>query len=49
MPRTGRVLVLTSPAGFEGFFRELADPDRAGTLGSGAYASVSKTYGVTWL
>lgn len=49
VPRAGRVLVLTSPAGFEGFFRELAAADRAGTLGTEAYASASKTYGVTWL
>ena len=49
VPRAGRVLVLTSPAGFEGFFRELAAADRAGRLGPEAYASASKTYGVTWL
>ena len=49
VPRAGRVLVLTSPAGFEGFFRELAAADRAGRLGAEAYASASKTYGVTWL
>jgi mannose-6-phosphate isomerase-like protein (cupin superfamily) len=49
VPRTGRVLVLTSPAGFEGFFRELAAADRAGQLGPDAYASASERYGVTWL
>jgi Cupin domain len=49
VPRTGRVLVLTSPAGFEGFFRELADADRDGKLGPDAYAGASKAYGVTWL
>jgi mannose-6-phosphate isomerase-like protein (cupin superfamily) len=49
VPRTGRVLVLTSPAGFEGFFRELAEADRAGTIGPGAYARASKKYGITWL
>ena len=48
-PRTGRILVLTSPAGFEGFFRELAEADRAGALGPDAYARVSKKYGITWL
>jgi len=41
--------VLTSPAGLEGFFRELADADRAGALGPEAYASASKKHGVTWL
>jgi mannose-6-phosphate isomerase-like protein (cupin superfamily) len=49
VPRKGRVLVLTSPAGFEGFFRELAEADRAGRLGPEAYASTSQRYGVSWL
>src|SRR5215208_1789972 len=49
VPRSGRVLILTAPAGFEGFFRELADADRAGTLGPEAYATASKRYGITWL
>jgi mannose-6-phosphate isomerase-like protein (cupin superfamily) len=49
VPRTGRVLVLTAPAGLEGFFRELARADRAGELGPEAYAGASKTHGVTWL
>jgi mannose-6-phosphate isomerase-like protein (cupin superfamily) len=49
VPRRGRVLVLTAPAGLEGFFRELAEADRAGTLGPEAYGSASSTHGVTWL
>lgn len=49
VPGEGRLLVLTSPAGFEGFFRELAEAERAGTLGPDAYAAASKTYGITWL
>ena len=49
MPRTGRILVLTSPAGFEGFFRELAEADRAGAIGPDTYARASKNYGITWL
>lgn len=49
VPRTGRLLVLTSPAGLEGFFRELAHADRAGDLGPEAYANASRNYGVTWL
>jgi mannose-6-phosphate isomerase-like protein (cupin superfamily) len=48
-PRTGRILVLTSPAGFEGFFRDLAEADRAGALGPDTYARASKQYGITWL
>jgi hypothetical protein len=49
VPRSGRILALTSPAGLEGFFRELADADRAGALGPEAYARASDRYGVTWL
>jgi mannose-6-phosphate isomerase-like protein (cupin superfamily) len=49
VPRTGRVLIMTSPAGLEGFFRELAAADEAGTLGPDAYAAASERYGVTWL
>jgi mannose-6-phosphate isomerase-like protein (cupin superfamily) len=48
-PRTGRILVLTSPAGFEGFFRELAEADRAGAIGPDTYARASTKYGITWL
>jgi mannose-6-phosphate isomerase-like protein (cupin superfamily) len=49
VPRTGRVLVLTSPSGFEGFFRELAEADRAGALGPDVYAHASEKYSITWL
>lgn len=49
VPRTGRVLILTSPAGLEGFFRELAAAGSAGRLGPEAYARASQNYGVTWL
>ncbi len=45
----GRQLVLTTPPGFEGFFRELAAAHEAGTLGPDVYASVSEKYGITWL
>ena len=49
VPRTGRFLTLVSPAGFEGFFRELADAERAGTIGPEAYARASERYAITWL
>jgi mannose-6-phosphate isomerase-like protein (cupin superfamily) len=45
----GRLLVLTYPAGLEGFFRELGEAERAGTLGPEAYTSASEKYGITWL
>ena len=49
VPRTGRFLTMLSPAGFEGFFRELSDAERDGTIGPEAYASASERYGITWL
>jgi mannose-6-phosphate isomerase-like protein (cupin superfamily) len=45
----GRLLVLTSPGGLEGFFRELAAAHDAGTLGPDAYAAASARYRITWL
>jgi mannose-6-phosphate isomerase-like protein (cupin superfamily) len=49
VPGEGRQLVLTSPAGFERFFRELAEADRRGKLGPDAYAAASERYGITWV
>jgi mannose-6-phosphate isomerase-like protein (cupin superfamily) len=49
VPREGRTLVLTSPGGLEGFFRELAQAERDGSLGPEAYARASERYGITWL
>jgi mannose-6-phosphate isomerase-like protein (cupin superfamily) len=49
VPRKGRTLVLTSPGGLEGFFRELAEADANGQLGPEAYARASERYGITWL
>jgi quercetin dioxygenase-like cupin family protein len=49
IPKAGRVLVLTSPAGLEGFFKELAEAERAGRLGPEAYANASRSHGITWL
>jgi mannose-6-phosphate isomerase-like protein (cupin superfamily) len=49
VPGAGRLLVLTSPGGLEGFFRELAAAHEAGTLGPDAYALASQRYGITWL
>ena len=48
-PRTGRVLVLMSPAGFENFFRELAQADREGGDQGEAYRRISEKYEITWL
>ena len=45
----GRELVLTTPGGFEGFFRELASAHAAGSLGPEAYAAASERFAITWL
>jgi mannose-6-phosphate isomerase-like protein (cupin superfamily) len=49
VPAAGRILIAVTPGGFEGFFRELADADRAGKLGPDAYAAASQRFGITWL
>ena len=49
VPGEGRLLVPTSPAAVEGFFRQLAAARREGTLGPDAYAEASERYGITWL
>jgi mannose-6-phosphate isomerase-like protein (cupin superfamily) len=49
VPGEGRLLVVVSPGGLEGFFRELAAADAAGTLGPEAYAAASERYGIAWL
>ena len=49
VPRTGRFLEFFSPAGFEGFFRELAEAERTSSSMPEAYVRVSEKYGITWL
>jgi mannose-6-phosphate isomerase-like protein (cupin superfamily) len=49
VPGQGRLLILTAPAGLEGFFRELAAADETGRLGPDAYAAASERYGITWI
>jgi mannose-6-phosphate isomerase-like protein (cupin superfamily) len=49
VPGTGRILIVVTPAGFEGFFRELAEADRRGELGPEAYAAASENFGISWL
>ena len=49
VPGEGRLLIQTSPAGFDGFFRELAAADAEGRLGPETYAAASERYGITWL
>jgi len=40
---------MTSPVGFEGFFREFAAAHHTGTLGPDAYANASARFGISWL
>lgn len=47
--RTGRHLVLFSPPGFEGFFRDLAEAESNDADMPAAYAAAAKKYGITWL
>jgi hypothetical protein len=42
-------LVLVSPAGFERFFRELAEAESAGASMPEVYVRISEKYGITWL
>ena len=49
VPRTGRLLCVASPAGFEGFFRLLAEASRTGAAPGETYERASQEHGVTWL
>ena len=49
VPGTGRFLLIISPAGFEGFFRELAAAEGSGSPMPEAYKRASGKYGITWL
>ena len=49
VPTSGRFLVITTPGGFDGFFRVLAEAHQAGELGPAAYARASAQFGITWL
>jgi mannose-6-phosphate isomerase-like protein (cupin superfamily) len=45
----GRILLVVSPGGFEGFFRRLSAAEEAGNLDAAAYAAASEEFGITWL
>ena len=49
VPRVGRILTLFSPAGFEGFFRELAEADANGQHDDVFMDRLSGHYQVRWL
>jgi mannose-6-phosphate isomerase-like protein (cupin superfamily) len=49
VPRTGRILEMFSPAGFEAFFRDLAEADRNGQFGVDDLRRIGAKFGVTFL
>jgi mannose-6-phosphate isomerase-like protein (cupin superfamily) len=49
VPGQGRLLGMAYPAGFEGFFRVLAESARTGGPTEEAYERASREHGVTWL
>jgi mannose-6-phosphate isomerase-like protein (cupin superfamily) len=49
VPKEGRMLIVITPGGFEGFFRDLAEAEREGRLGPEAYAAASEKFGISWL
>ena len=49
VPGAGRLMCITTPGGFEGFFRVLAGAVRSGEPASSAYARASAEHGVEWL
>jgi mannose-6-phosphate isomerase-like protein (cupin superfamily) len=49
VPGEGRMLIVLTPGGFEGFFRDLAEAEQKGELGPDAYAAASEKFGITWL
>lgn len=49
VPRAGRILTMFSPAGFEGFFRDLAEGGHAGRDGPEDLVRIAATYHVVWV
>lgn len=49
VPRTGRWLSMYSPAGFEGFFRDLAAADGDATRGPETVDQITRRYGARWI
>jgi mannose-6-phosphate isomerase-like protein (cupin superfamily) len=48
VPGAGRLLSIMTPAGFEGFFRILAEAAGSGGPMDEAYVRASREYGITW-
>ena len=49
LPRVGRILTMFSPAGFEGFFRDLSEAGQKGRDGPEMLARVAARCGAAWV
>lgn len=49
VPRSGRILTMFSPAGFEGFFRDLAEADGHGQVAPEVLDRITGDYGARWI
>ncbi len=49
VPLSGRILTMFSPAGFEGFFRDLAGADARGEVGPELMDQLVAKYGARWV
>lgn len=49
VPRSGRLLTMFSPAGFEGFFRDLCQADRDGQVDPDDLERIGAAYGARWI
>lgn len=49
VPGAGRLLGAASPAGFDGFFRALAEASRTGALNGDKHSEISAQYGIHWV
>lgn len=49
VPRVGRILTMFSPAGFEGFFRDLAHAGRDRPVAPETLDRIAEKYGAAWI
>ena len=49
VPRTGRILTMFTPGGFEGFFRDLSAADARGDVGPEVMDQLASKYGARWV
>lgn len=49
VPRVGRILTMFSPAGFEGFFRDLSHAERQGPVTPELLDQLARSYDADWV